>query len=528
VIDKRVDVTKIKTLDDRSRMLVETAVYCNDAGLSENEDGTLLVGDPTETALLVMGQLFGISQGDLKAGERKGEVPFDSDRKLMSTFHEHKDGYRVSVKGAADQLLDRCDYLMSSDGVRTLNDEDKTRITDEVKALSKEALRVLGYAYQVVEELPGQMTSETVENGLIFIGLTAMMDPPREEVKDAVAEAQAAGIRVVMITGDYIDTAKAIATELGILSAHDKVLSGAELDALTEEKFLTEIEQIAVYARVSPSHKVRIVKALKEKGKIVAMTGDGVNDAPALKGADIGCAMGITGTDVAKEASDLILTDDNFSTIVMAVKEGRTIYDNIRKAVTFLLSSNIGEIFTLFVAILIGWKAPLLAIHILWINLITDSFPAIALGLEPPEKSLMTQKPRQPEVPILGDGLARMIVLQGVMIGALSLSAFMIGQQTDHITAQTMTFITLSLSQLFHSYNVRSRSLSLFKLGFFTNRYLNLGFLTSLASLLTVYLVPPFREIFKLTLLSGTLFLTCLGLSLLTLVIMESVKLIKR
>jgi Ca2+-transporting ATPase len=528
VIDERVDVTKIKTLDPRSRMLVETAVYCNDAGLSENKDGTLLVGDPTETALLVMGQLFGISQGNLEAGKRKGEVPFDSDRKLMSTFHEQKDGYRLSVKGAADQLLYRCDYLMSSDGVRTLSDADKMRITDEVKALSKEALRILGYAYQSVEQLPGQMTSEIVEKGLIFIGLTAMMDPPREEVKQAVAAAHAAGIRVVMITGDYKDTATAIAGELGIIAVDDKALSGAELDALSEEKFLTEVEHIAVYARVSPSHKVRIVKALKKKGKIVAMTGDGVNDAPALKGADIGCAMGITGTDVAKEASDLILTDDNFSTIVMAVKEGRTIYDNIRKAVTFLLSSNIGEIVTLLVAILLGWKAPLLAIHILWINLITDSFPAIALGFEPPEKGLMTQKPRNPKTPILGDGLARLIVLQGFMIGALSLSAFMIGQQIDLITAQTMTFITLSLSQLIHSYNVRSRSLSIFKLGVFTNNYLNLGVLASLASLLTVYFVPPFRDVFKLTLLSWPLFLTCVGLSLLTLVIMESVKLIKR
>ncbi|WP_269719595.1 cation-translocating P-type ATPase [Desulforapulum autotrophicum] len=322
----------------------------------------------------------------------------------------------------------------------------------------------------------------------------------------------------------YKETAMAIARELGIMAADDKALSGAELDALSEERFSTEVEQIAVYARVSPSHKVRIVKALKEKGKIVAMTGDGVNDAPALKGADIGCAMGITGTDVAKEASDLILTDDNFSTIVTAVKEGRTIYDNIRKAVTFLLSSNIGEIVTLLVAILVGWKAPLLAIHILWINLITDSFPAIALGLEPSEKGLMTQKPRQPETPILGDGLARLIILQGVMIGALSLTAFRIGQQTDLVTARTMTFITLSLSQLIHSYNVRSRSLSLFKLGFFKNHYLNLGVMASLVSLFTVYFVPPFRDIFKLTLLSWTSFLTCVGLSLLTLVIMESVK----
>lgn len=528
VIDERVEVSKIKTLDDRLRMLIETAVYCNDAGLSQNSDGTLLVGDPTETALLVMGQLFGINQGTLETGNRKGEVPFDSDRKLMSTFHEQNGGYRVSVKGAADQLLERCDYLMSSDGIHPLTDADKTRIINEVKALSKEALRILGYAYQVVDQLPGQMTSETVETGLIFIGLTAMMDPPREEVKHAVATAHAAGIRVVMITGDYKETAMAIARELGIMAADDKALSGAELDALSEEQFSTEVEQIAVYARVSPSHKVRIVKALREKGKIVAMTGDGVNDAPALKGADIGCAMGITGTDVAKEASDLILTDDNFSTIVTAVKEGRTIYDNIRKAVIFLLSSNTGEIVTLLVAILIGWKAPLLAIHILWINLVTDSFPAIALGLEPSEKGLMTHKPRQPETPILGDGLAGLILLQGFMIGALSLTAFIIGQQTDLVTARTMTFLTLSLSQLVHSYNVRSRSLSLFTLGFFTNHYLNLGVMASLASLFTVYFVPPFRDIFKLTLLSWTSFLTCIGLSLLTLVIMESVKLIKR
>lgn len=528
VIDERIEVADIETLDDRHRMLVETAVYCNDAGLSRNDDGTVLVGDPTETALLVMGGLFGISQGSLEADNRKGEVPFDSDRKLMSTFHEQNGRYRVSVKGAADQLLERCTHLMSPDGICPLTDADKARITGEVKVLSKEALRVLGYAYQVVEQLPGQLTSESVEKDLIFIGLTAMMDPPREEVKHAVATAHAAGIRVIMITGDYKDTAKAIAKELGIIAEGDKALSGAELDALSEDAFLAKIEKIAVYARVSPSHKVRIVKALKEKGKIVAMTGDGVNDAPALKGADIGCAMGITGTDVAKEASDLILTDDNFSTIVTAVKEGRTIYDNIRKAVNFLLSSNIGEIVTLLVAIIIGWKAPLLAIHILWINLITDSFPALALGLEPPEKDLMTQKPRQPETPILGDGLGRLIVFQGIMIGALSLTAFMIGQQTDLVTARTMTFITLSLSQLIHSYNVRSRCLSLFKLGFFTNPYLNWGVFASLASLSMVYFVPAFRSIFKLTWLPWTSLLTCAGLSLLALVIIESAKLIRR
>jgi len=528
VIDEQINIDEIDTLDDRSRMLVETAVYCNDAGLSRAGGGSLFVGDPTETALLVMGELFHINQGSLNAFNRKGEVPFDSDRKLMSTLHDHNGLYRVSVKGAADQLLERCDHVMTSDGARRITDADKTRIIGQVKVLSKKALRVLGYAYQVVEQIPGQLTSKTIETDLVFIGLTAMMDPPREEVKDAVATAHAAGIRVIMITGDYKDTAMAIAKTLGIMKEGDEALSGAELEALSDPAFFEKIEHICVFARVSPSHKVRIVKALKETGKIVAMTGDGVNDAPALKGADIGCAMGITGTDVAKEASDLILTDDNFATIVAAVKQGRTIYDNIRKSVTFLLSSNTGEIVTLLTAILLGWEAPLLAIHILWINLITDSFPALALGVEPSEKGLMKRKPRHPQTPILGDGIARMIIFQGIMIGALSLMAFMIGQQTDLVTARTMTFITLSLSQLFHSYNIRSRYLNVLGLGFFSNRYLNMGVLISLVCLLTVYCVPVLRDMFKLTWLSWPSFLTCVGLGFMTIVIMESIKLIRR
>ena len=527
VIDERIDIAEIDTLDDRSRMLIETAVYCNDAGLSRTDEGNVVVGDPTETALLVMGEVFGINQGSLKAGNRKGEIPFDSDRKLMSTIHDNKGQYLVSVKGAADQLLERCDHVMTSEGSRAITEADKTRIINDVRELSKEALRVLGYACRRVEQLPGQLTSDAIERDLVFIGLTAMMDPPREEVKDAIATAHAAGIRVIMITGDYKDTAVAIAKELGIMSDGDQALSGSELDVLSDPAFLKKVEHILVYARVSPSHKVRIVKALKQTGKIVAMTGDGVNDAPALKGADIGCAMGIAGTDVAKEASDLILTDDNFSTIVAAVKEGRTIYDNIRKSVTFLLSSNIGEIITLLAAIIVGWEAPLLAIHILWINLITDSFPALALGVEPPEKGVMARKPRQPETPILGDGIAGTIVLQGVMIGVLSLTAFIIGRQTDLATARTMTFITLSLSQLIHSYNVRSRSMSIFELGFFSNPYLNLGVLVSLTCLLTVYGVPVFRVMFKLTWLPWTSFLTCVGLGFMTLVIIEISKRIR-
>ncbi len=527
MIDDPVAMGQIKVLDDRKRMLVETAVYCNDAGLRKSDDGNVLVGDPTETALLVMGDVFGITQATLNAGNRKGEVPFESDRKLMSTIHDQGGKFRISVKGAADQLLGRCNHLMTSDGVRPITDADKTRIIGEVKALSTEALRVLGYAFRIVDHLPDPVTSETVEKDLVFIGLTAMMDPPREEVKQAIATAHSAGIRVIMITGDYKDTARAIARELSIMAADDEAMSGAELDALSEPAFLEKVDHIAVYARVSPSHKVRIVKALKGRGRIIAMTGDGVNDAPALKAADIGCAMGITGTDVAKEASDLILTDDNFSTIVAAVKEGRTIYDNIRKSVTFLLSSNMGEIITLLVAIAAGWEAPLLAIHILWINLVTDSFPALALGVEPSEKGLMSKKPRHPQTPILGEGLWQMIVLQGVMIGCLSLTAYQIGRQTDVGTARTMTFITLSMVQLVHSYNVRSRFLSVFKIGLFSNRYLNSGVLVSLTCLLTVYFVPAFRVVFKLTWLPGTYFLTCVGLALLPLVIVEGTKRMK-
>ncbi len=514
-------------LSETEKQLYKTAVYCNDGAISIEDGVEKQIGDPTETALLAMALKYDITQQSL-AGKRVSEVPFDSDRKLMTTIIEEDATLTCHVKGAPDQLLSRCTKLYEEGQVIDLTEQKRTEISKVITEKSHRALRVLAFAYKPISALPAEVNTDTIENDLIFIGLTGMIDPPREEVKDAVKTAHTAGIRTVMITGDYKDTAVAIARQLGILGETEKALSGSELDALSDEAFADVVEDISVFARVSPEHKIRIVKALKAKGKIIAMTGDGVNDAPALKAADIGCAMGITGTDVSKEASDLILIDDNFTTIVAAVKEGRTIYDNIKKAVNFLLSSNTGEIFTLLVAIIMNLPTPLLAIHILWINLVTDSFPALALGVEASEKDIMKRKPRDPETSILGNGLMWDILLQGVMIGCISLAAFLIGLKDDITAARTMTFITLSLTQLVHSFNVRSRRQSLLKMGVFSNKRLNQGVLVSLGALLFVYFVPFTRVIFKLKLLTSFELVVAFGFGLIPFVVMEVVKAVKR
>lgn len=525
--DKNRKLDDIDSLTDTEQHLIKTAVYCNDGAVNVVDGVEKHIGDPTETALIAMGMHYDITQESL-AGKRVGEVPFDSDRKLMTTIVKESDSLTAYVKGAPDQLLARCTHCYDGNQIVALDDAMRATILKEISSQSGQALRVLAYATKVLQQMPENIDSDTVENDLTFIGLTGMIDPPREEVKDAVKTAHRAGVRAIMITGDYKDTAVAIATQLGILGQGDQALSGSELDAMSDEAFNQVVDTVSVYARVSPEHKVRIVKALKAKGKIVAMTGDGVNDAPALKGADIGCAMGITGTDVSKEASDLILTDDNFTTIVAAIKEGRNIYDNIKKAINFLLSSNTGEIVTLLFAIILNLPMPLLAIHILWINLVTDSFPALALGVEPAESDIMDRKPRNPKTSILGEGMLAEILFQGLMIGLISLAAFAIGLQDDIGAGRTMTFITLSLAQLVHSYNVRSRHHSLFKMGVFSNKRLNQGVLVSLTAMLVVYFVPFLRGVFKLKLLTAQEWGIAVLLGLIPLVVMEIVKMVKR
>ncbi len=522
--DKQID--GLKVLSDHDKLLIKTAVYCNDGAVQIEDGKQKQIGDPTETALLVMGMQYDITQQSL-VGTRIAEVPFDSDRKLMTTIIEDN-GLVAYVKGAPDQLLARCTSYYCEGKQLPLDDVVRQKISALIAEKSGRALRVLGYAIRTFDKLPEKVDSTSVECDLSFIGLTGMIDPPRPEVKAAVETAHLAGVKTIMITGDYKDTAIAIAEQLGILEVGKKALSGAELDALSDEQFAEIIDSVSVYARVNPAHKMRIVKMLKQNGLIVAMTGDGVNDAPALKGADIGCAMGITGTDVSKEASDLILTDDNFTTIVAAIKQGRTIYDNIKKSVNFLLSSNMGEIFTLLLAIIANLQTPLLAIHILWINLVTDSFPALALGVEASEVGIMKRKPRDPEQSILGDGLMRDILLQGIMIGCLSLTAFAIGLRDSITAARTMTFLTLSFAQLVHSYNVRSRRQSLFKIGLFSNKRLNQGVLVSFLAMTVVYFVPALRSIFKLQLLTMVELLIAFGLGLVPLIIIEIVKMIKR
>ena len=454
-----------------------------------------------------------MGQDDLnKQYPRLAEIPFDSDRKLMTSVNQIDGKTVVIVKGAFDMMTARC----------TLGNLEAARKMNE--SMSEQALRVLAIGYKVMDQIPEEVTSETMENGLTLLGLVGMIDPPRPEARDAVALCRRAGIKPVMITGDHVVTASAIAKDLGILQPGDRAITGAQLDAMTEEELDQSVEHISVYARVSPENKIRIVKAWQKKDQIVSMTGDGVNDAPALKAADIGCAMGITGTDVAKGAADITLTDDNFATIVDAVQEGRGIYANIKKVVGFLLGTNIGEVITVFCAMLLWHKTPLLSMQLLWINLVTDSLPAIALGMEPVEKDIMDQKPKPKNEGIFAHGLGIRVVLQGLMFAFLTLFAFKRGEAVTGTLAggQTMAFMVLALSQVVQAYNMRSHR-SLFRIGFFTNRHLNLACLASLALVLLV-LFTPVRIAFGLIALPGELYLLALGLILAPVVVMEIAK----
>ena len=468
------------------------------------------IGDPTETAIVLAAHKNGMPKDELnKKYPRLAEIPFDSDRKLMTTVNKIDGKNVVIVKGAFDMMAPRC---VAGDL------ETARKVTD---AMSENALRVLAVAYKEIDAVPENPTSEDLENGLTFMGLVGMIDPPRPEAKEAVAVCRKAGIKPVMITGDHVVTASAIAKELGILLEGDRAITGAELDAMTDSELDAQVENISVYARVSPENKIRIVKAWQRKGQVVSMTGDGVNDAPALKAADIGCAMGITGTDVAKGAADMTLTDDNFATIVDAVREGRGIYANIKKVVGFLLGTNIGEVITVFMAMLLWHKTPLLSMQLLWINLVTDSLPAIALGMEAVESDVMDRKPKPKNEGIFAHGLGFRVVLQGIMFAALTLIGFKVGENVTGTLegGQTLAFMVLALSQVVQAFNMRSEH-SLFKIGMFKNHKLNWAALAS-TLLVALVLFTPLKTAFGLVTLPAELYLLGVGLILVPLVAME-------
>ena len=515
-------IEPIETCSKETNELLNYFTLCSDGSISNAAGKEILVGDPTETALVKASLEKGFTKESLaKDYPRFNELAFDSDRKMMTVFVKHEGKVLSITKGGPDVIFSRC------------KDLDLGEVTKVNEAMSNDALRVLALGIRYWQEEPGEITSELVENNLTFVGMVGMIDPPREEAKQAIAEAKKAGVRTIMITGDHVITASAIARSLGILEPNQKAIMGSELEKMSDEQLADHIEEYSVYDRVAPEHKVRIVKAWKSKGKIVAMTGDGVNDSPALKTADIGCAMGITGTDVAKGAASMILTDDNFATIITSIKEGRGIFDNIKKDVQFLLSSNIGEVITIFGASVVSlitpfdFGVPLLPIHLLWVNLITDSLPAFALGMEPTEPDVMERKPRKKDESFFSGGFGFTIAWQGAMIGILTLIAYAIGNQIDHLTGMTMAFITLCGCQLVHSFNVKSHH-SILNKRLFNNVYLWGALAAGLFLQIVIMTIPELAFIFKLQRLNLIQWLICIGLCLLTTIICEIVKLCHR
>ncbi len=537
-----VDLEKVTEFNEENTLLFQAEMLCNDTKVAE--DGTL-TGDPTETALIDMGNKVGFK---IENYPRVAELPFDSDRKLMTTVHKIGEKFYIFTKGGVDELLACCTSYQKNGEVLSDLSNYKERIQDCNKTMAQNALRVLAAAYKVVNHPLTDDDMKKLESGLTFIGMVGMIDPPREEAKEAVKKCISAGIKTVMITGDHKITATAIAKELGILKDEKEAITGAELENMSDEELKKKVRNISVYARVSPEHKVRIVKAWQANGEIVAMTGDGVNDAPALKKADIGCAMGVVGTDVAKEAADVILTDDNFATVVSAVEEGRRIYNNILKAIAFLLSSNVGEIVVLFLAILltpvfathfgitdeyINELDVLLPVQILWINLVTDSLPALALAVDPAEKGIMKKKPLKTKG-IFTKGMTWRIIYQGVMIGLLTLGAFVLGLATEGVSVpekiaigETMAFTVLALSELVHVFNIRINKESIFKTNPFNNGKLILAIIVSAALMLTVLLVPALRDIFSIAVLPLHKLEETILLIFAPLVIVEIFKLLK-
>ncbi|WP_413120788.1 calcium-translocating P-type ATPase, PMCA-type [Enterococcus durans] len=508
--------------NETQEQLLAIGTLCNDSKLTVDGSEFRVTGDPTETAFVSKAYEEKLDKNELETSlPRVAEIPFDSERKLMSTIHKTEQGYRVMVKGAPDVLLNRC----------TIDEADAQKIAAKNADMASNALRVLGVAYKDITEIPEELLSEDIENQLTFVGLVGMIDPPRQEVKEAVAQCYDAGIRPVMITGDHKLTAVAIAKELAIFRSGDLAMTGVELDMMPQEVLEEEVAKYSVYARVSPEHKMRIVKAWQANGMVVAMTGDGVNDAPALKVADIGCAMGITGTDVAKGAADMILTDDNFATIVHAVEQGRGIFSNIKKSIQYLLSCNIGEIITIFVATALNFhQMPLVAIQLLWLNLVTDSLPALALGMEPVEPGVMKQKPRDSRKSIFADGFAASMIFYGVLVGVITLAAYWLGEyvlsnpNVADGTANTMAFATLVFGELTRAFAVRSETRSIFSIGVFSNSAMNKAFLVSLALQLAVLFIPFLQEIFKVQSLTGMEWLIVILLSLVPLIVSEITK----
>lgn len=510
-------------------MLFRAAVLCNDAEIKEGD----VIGDPTEGALIVLGAKAGYHKETLnKNHPRLQEFPFDSDRKLMSTLHQIDDEHIMLTKGAPDVILSRATQIDVNGTVRPITPEDKERILAKNHEYATQALRVLGYSYKEVSADADLMNEESE---LVFAGLSCMIDPPRQEAKDAVKLCKSAGIRVVMITGDHITTAQAIAKEIGIIEDFSQAMEGAKINGYDDEAFKEVVDQTNVFARVSPEHKVRIVDSVRKNGDVAAMTGDGVNDAPALKKADIGIAMGITGTDVSKEAADMILTDDNFASIVDAVEEGRIIYANIRKFVGFLLSCNIGEILIIFTAMLLGWAVPLVPIQLLWVNLVTDSFPAFALGLEKGEAGIMNRKPRDPNEPLVDKKMKIAITFQSIGLAVATLASYRIGfimagdvsEDVALTVARTFCFITLILGEMLRSYSARSEDISLFKMSIFSNKYLNYSVLLAIVLLFGVVYIPILQPIFTTYGLSLLQFGVALLLSLVPIVAGEAAKLLK-
>ena len=523
VAGRRMAKSEVSREDADTKKLMFASILCNDAKNVNGEE----IGDPTETALVTFAGNCGMDvEKTREIYARISEVPFDSDRKLMSTVHETEEGTIMLVKGAVDVLLQRMEQIRKNGEEKPMTDKDREDIAEMNQEFSRQGLRVLGFAYKKLEGKKG-ITAED-EDHLTFLGLISMMDPPREESKDAVAECIRAGIKPVMITGDHKVTAAAIAKRIGILKEESEACEGADIENMSDEELKNFVEHISVYARVSPEHKIRIVKAWQEKGNIVSMTGDGVNDAPALKQADVGVAMGITGTEVAKDAASMVLTDDNFATIVKAVENGRNVYRNIKSSIQFLLSGNFGAILAVLYASIAGLPVPFAPVHLLFINLLTDSLPAIALGLEPHRKDVMDEKPRKKDESILTKDFLLKIVTEGLSIGVMTMIAFMIGYTSEGaLLGSTMAFGTLCLSRLFHGYNCKADKPVLFKRGFFNNIYLQGAFLIGFVLITAVLTIPALEGIFSVTSLSITQLLTVYGLAILNIPVIQCIKAIR-
>lgn len=528
-------MTVVEHYCDNEKMLAEGMALCTDVNL--DDDGNL-VGEPTEMALVAYSMSLGMNKNELlKSAPRVGEAPFDSNRKMMSTIHKTADGILQFTKGAPDEILKHCTKIFKNGEVSPLTGADRDAVLKKNKEFADRALRVLACGYKQLSCVPEDQSPDNIENELVFCGLVGMIDPVRPEVKAAIEECRGAGIRPIMITGDHKDTAVAIALELGIIKDKSEAITGAELDDISDEDFKEKVTQYSVYARVQPEHKVRIVNAWKSRGMITAMTGDGVNDAPSIKSADIGVGMGITGTDVTKNVADMVLADDNFATIVSAVEEGRRIYDNIRKSIQFLLSSNLSEVMAIFTANLLGFTI-LKPVHLLWINLVTDCFPALALSMEKGEKDLMKRPPRKSSDGIFAGGVGFDVVYQGLFVTLLTLAAYFIGhfmeagrwEITESADGMTMAFLTMSMCEIFHSFNMRSQhgsTVSMLLHGSF-NKYIFGSTVLSLITTALVIEVPFLADAFDFTTIDAREFFTALGLAFLIIPLVEIVKAIER